>query len=139
MPQAVASASAYHAHRLSLGVPEAGDFGSDRMFALDGDLDELHAISFGKGCYVGQELTARMKHRGTARKRLLAVEGAAPSPLAAGAELRANGHAIGEIAAAYGSRGFALVRLDRLEEAAGAVIEAAGAPVTVTRQDWLEA
>ena len=41
------------------------------MFALDADLDELHAVSFDKGCYVGQELTARMKHRGTARKRLL--------------------------------------------------------------------
>ena len=61
------------------------------------------------------------------------------SALAAGTELRANGHAIGEITSAYGARGFALVRLDRLEEAAGAAIEADGSPVTVTRQDWLKA
>jgi folate-binding protein YgfZ len=64
---------AYLAHRLELGVPEGADFGQDKIFALDADLDELHAVAFDKGCYVGQELTARMKHRGTARKRLLSV------------------------------------------------------------------
>ena len=54
-------------------MPEGADFGSDKMFALDAGLEELHGVSFEKGCYVGQELTARMKHRGTARKRLLLV------------------------------------------------------------------
>ncbi len=53
------------------------------MFALDADLDELHAVSFNKGCYVGQELTARMKHRGTARKRLLPIETVDGVPLPA--------------------------------------------------------
>ncbi len=51
------------------------------MFALDADLDELHGVAFDKGCYVGQELTARMKHRGTARKRLLPIETLDGSPL----------------------------------------------------------
>jgi folate-binding protein YgfZ len=139
MPSAVAGASAYHAHRLALGVPETGDFGSDRMFALDADLDDLHAISFGKGCYVGQELTARMKHRGTARKRLLVVEGVDGTIPPAGTELRANGHVIGEIVSVHGARGFALVRLDRLEEAKGAPVDANGSPVAVTKQDWLKA
>jgi folate-binding protein YgfZ len=139
MPSAVASARAWHDHRLALGVPEAGDFGSDRMFALDADLDELHAISFEKGCYVGQELTARMKHRGTARRRLLVAEAADGSTLSAGSELRANGHAIGEIVSAHGARGFALVRLDRLEEADGTPIDADGARIAVIKQDWLEA
>ncbi len=101
-----ANAAAYHAYRLALGVPEAADFGSDRMFALDADLDELHAVDFAKGCYVGQELTARMKHRGTARKRLLAFE--ASTATAAGATVKANGKDIGEVAFAYGMRGFAL-------------------------------
>jgi len=42
------------------------------MFALDGDLDELHVPSISRRLLrLGQELTARMKHRGTARKRLL--------------------------------------------------------------------
>src|SRR6201996_1888793 len=72
----------YLAHRLSLGIPEAADFGSDKMFALDAGLDELHAIAFDKGCYVGQELTARMKHRGTARKRILTLSADAALPAA---------------------------------------------------------
>ena len=87
--------ASYHEHRLALGVPEGSDFGSDKMFALDADLDELHGVDFDKGCYVGQELTARMKHRGTARKRLLPVE------FAQGARARdaivSDGKDIGEI------------------------------------------
>src|SRR5690348_8047791 len=79
----------YLAHRLALGIPEAADLGSDKTFALDAGLDELHGVAFDKGCYIGQELTARMKHRGTARKRILPVESADKSPLSAGIELRA--------------------------------------------------
>jgi hypothetical protein len=137
MPQTIANARAYHEHRVALGVPEAGDYGSDRMFALDADLDELHAIDFEKGCYVGQELTARMKHRGTARKRLLSIEGETVLP--ASGELRANGHSVGEIISTYGTRGFALVRLDRLEDAGDAKVEIDGARVAVTKQAWLSA
>ncbi|HWA90839.1 MAG TPA: hypothetical protein VG889_12440 [Rhizomicrobium sp.] len=130
MPALKHHAADYHAHRLALGVPEAGDFGSDRMFALDAGLDELHAIAFEKGCYVGQELTARMKHRGTARKRLLVVEGEA----APGDELRAGGTSIGEVVAMHGRRGFALVRLDKLE----GQVTAGDRSVTVIRQNWLD-
>lgn len=132
-------ADGYLAHRLNLGVPEAADFGSDKTFALDGGLDELHAIAFDKGCYVGQELTARMKHRGTARKRILCVETTDKSVLRAGAELRARDHVVGEVVSAYDSRGFALVRLDRLDDAGEAPIEAAGHSLRVTKPDWLSA
>ena len=86
-----AGSDEYHALRLDLGVPEGDDFGSDKMFALDGDLDELHAVSFDKGCYVGQELTARMKHRGTARKRLLTVATHSGIPLVRDAPVTAGG------------------------------------------------
>lgn len=129
----------YLPHRLSLGVPEGQDFGSDAVFALDGGLDELHAIAFAKGCYVGQELTARMKHRGTARKRILPLETMDKSALTAKAELRAGGHVIGETLSAYDSRGFALVRLDRLDDAGEAPIEVEGHAVRVTKPDWLSA
>lgn len=124
------SASAYHTHRLALGVPEAGDFGSDRMFALDADLDELHAVDFTKGCYVGQELTARMKHRGTARKRLLPLHGQSGDP---GAAVTAGGKEIGEVV----SPAFALIRLDRLEEAAGAPVMIGSSAIELRRPDWL--
>jgi folate-binding protein YgfZ len=128
-------AAAYRNHRLSLGVPEGSDFGSDKMFALDADLDELHAVDFEKGCYIGQELTARMKHRGTARKRLLAVTGTClPGP---DTSVRAGDKDIGEITAAYGDRGFALIRLDRLEEAHGAPVSAGSSVVELSKPAWL--
>ncbi|HEY2071536.1 MAG TPA: hypothetical protein VGG48_18395 [Rhizomicrobium sp.] len=133
MPQDVSPASAYHAHRLDLGIPEGDDFGQDKIFALDGGLDELHAVSFTKGCYVGQELTARMKHRGTARKRLLPIEGDGLQP---GAALKARLE-IGSITTVYGHRGFALVRLDRLAEAGDAAIESGGATVRVIKPSWI--
>jgi folate-binding protein YgfZ len=125
----------YLAHRLSLGVPEAADFGMDKMFALDAGLDELHAIAFDKGCYVGQELTARMKHRGTARKRLLPVQ--SDTALIANTDLRANGQSLGEIVSVYDNRGFALVRLDRLAEAGDAPAEVDGKHVSIVKPSWL--
>jgi folate-binding protein YgfZ len=134
MPDNVGTAQAYHAERLRLGVPEGSDFGSDKIFALDADLDELHAVAFDKGCYVGQELTARMKHRGTARKRLLPVNGDA---LPASGTVSAGGKDIGEMMSSYGSRGFALIRLDRLEEAAGAQVTVENKSITLEKPNWL--
>lgn len=132
----VIPAAVYHTHRLSLGVPEASDFGADRMFALDADLDELHAVDFAKGCYVGQELTARMKHRGKARKRLLALTASDEIP-PVGTTVLANGKDIGEIAATYGPRGFASIRLDRLDETGGAPVSAGSIAVELIKPSWL--
>lgn len=131
------SLDAYTAHRLDLGVPEGRDFGQDEIFALDGDLEELGGISFEKGCYVGQELTARMKHRGTARKKLLPIEAASgglPSP---GARITAKGSDLGAITSIYRNQGFALIRLDRLAEAQGAPLESDGTPISVKKPRWL--
>lgn len=133
-PNGAPADDAYLTKRLELGIPEGTDFGSSALFALDAGLDELHAIAFDKGCYVGQELTARMKHRGTDRKRLLTVT--SESPLTMGASVTAGEIALGEIMAVYGSHGFALIRLDRLTEAK-APLEAAGQAVTLVKQSWL--
>jgi folate-binding protein YgfZ len=135
MPDFLPGAAAYHDARLALGVPEGADFGSDRIFALDAGLDELHGVAFDKGCYVGQELTARMKHRGTARKRLLTVEAddALPPP---GSEIRDDSGVLGEITSSYGAKGFALIRLDRLEQVQGA-LKADTIAVRLTRPAWL--
>jgi hypothetical protein len=123
-------------HRLDLCVPEGDDFGSDKMFALDGDLDELHGVSFGKGCYIGQELTARMKHRGTARKRLMALTTRDGSPLVRDTPVTAKGRKIGAVASVYGTRGFAIIRLDRLADDM-APLEAGGTAVNITKPSWL--
>jgi folate-binding protein YgfZ len=129
---------AYHQRRLDHGVPEGEDFGNGRMFALDADLDELQAIDFEKGCYVGQELTARMKHRGTDRKRLLAIATTDGRPLP-GPDIgvAAGIRELGAITSVYGNRGFALLRLDRLVEAAGETLEVGGIEVEVRHQNWL--
>jgi folate-binding protein YgfZ len=133
MPAGLPGAAPYHALRLALGVPEASDFGFEKIFALDGGLDELHAISFEKGCYVGQELTARMKHRATSRKRPLPVvaDGVVPPP---GTAVTQDGD-IGEIIASHGGHGFAAIRLDKWDAARGA--ETGGMAVTLTKPDWL--
>jgi len=61
----------YTAHRLSLGVPEGGtDLIPEKNFLLEGNMEELNCVSFSKGCYVGQELTARTKYRAKIKKRL---------------------------------------------------------------------
>jgi folate-binding protein YgfZ len=136
VPHDFGPAGDYHAHRLALGVPEGTDFGRDRMFALDADFEELHGVDFTKGCYVGQELTARMKHRGTARKRLLPVEGPDPLP-APGANVMADGKSIGEIVGTHGTCGFALIRLDRLEDAGDIPLMVDGNAVTLVKPAWL--
>jgi hypothetical protein len=135
MHNSVQPAEVYHEHRLALGVPEGSDFGSDRMFALDADLDELHGVDFDKGCYVGQELTARMKHRATARKRLFPVE--LRQPPQSDKAIRLQGKEIGEITSEHGARGFALLRIDRLRDVDSQALRAGEQSVKLVRPPWL--
>lgn len=138
IPASAQTADAYREYRLGLGVPEGEDFGHDTMFALDANLEELNGVDFKKGCYVGQELTARMKHRGSARKRLLPIATVAGGPLpASGTSVIGSGKSIGEIVSTYGARGFALIRLDRLEETGQSPPSADGIPVKLSRPQWL--
>lgn len=125
----------YRDHRLALGIPESRDFGSDKMFALDADLEELHAVDFDKGCYVGQELTARMKHRATARKRLIPIEFSQSGPH--DPQLTMNGKEIGEIVSDYGRQGFAHIRLDRLNDVGPAVPRSGQQDVKLIKPSWL--
>ncbi|QNA86525.1 folate-binding protein [Sphingomonas sp. So64.6b] len=67
-----APASGWHAHRLSLGVTEGqAELGSDKTLWLECNARELNGVSFTKGCYVGQENTARMHHRSKVNRRLV--------------------------------------------------------------------
>jgi folate-binding protein YgfZ len=134
MPANLPGSRNYHQHRLALGVPEAEDFGFEKIFALDAGLAELNGVSFTKGCYIGQELTSRMKHRATSRKRLMTVT--ADSELPATGPIARGGAEIGELVASHGETAFALIRLDRLEETNGDVT-AAQIPVTLHKPGWL--
>ncbi|WP_028967621.1 YgfZ/GcvT domain-containing protein [Sphingomonas phyllosphaerae] len=67
-----ATATDWDAHRLSLGVAEGvADLGSGETLWLEANARELNGVSFTKGCYVGQENTARMHHRDKVRRRLV--------------------------------------------------------------------
>jgi folate-binding protein YgfZ len=125
-------AEAYHAHRISLGVPEGGkDYVLGDTFPHEANMDLLNGVSFSKGCFVGQEVVSRMQHRGTARKRVVIVE--ADNPLQTGDAIMTGQATIGTIGSVAGHRGLALVRLDRVEEmqSKGERITAAGTPLTI--------
>ncbi|MEQ1698426.1 MAG: folate-binding protein [Hyphomicrobiaceae bacterium] len=114
-PDAAAYA-AYHAHRIALGVPEGGkDYAFGDAFAHEALFDQTNGVSFTKGCYVGQEIVARMEHRGTARKRFVRVSGVGALPTA-GTEVLAGEVVIGAMGSSAGSTGLALLRLDRVVE-----------------------
>jgi len=130
-----ADESAYQAHRLSLGIPEgSGDFPVDKLLILEGNLDYLNGVSFKKGCYVGQELTARMKHRGKVRKRLLPVHVAGELP-PAGTPITDDGREVGELRGGQGPCAIAYLRLDDLD--LGKSYRCGTALVTPERPEWL--
>jgi len=102
----------YDLHRLILGIPEGGrDLIPEKAILLESGLDELNAISWTKGCYMGQELTARTKYRGLVRKRLfpVTIEG---TPPAERTEIFLNGDSVGEMRSQVDSHGLALLRLE---------------------------
>ncbi|WP_206431372.1 YgfZ/GcvT domain-containing protein [Sphingomonas koreensis] len=66
------AASGWREHRLRLGVTEGvAELGSDKTLWLECNATELNGVSFGKGCYVGQENTARMNWRAKINRRLV--------------------------------------------------------------------
>ncbi len=133
----LAGEAEYHAHRVALGVPEGGrDYALGDAFPHEALFDQLGGVSFEKGCYVGQEVVSRMEHRSTARKRVVPVVGS--EPLQPGAEVKAGEAVIGTIGSVAGTRGLALLRLDRVGEAQGKgqPVTAGGVPVTVEVPSW---
>lgn len=130
----------YKERRIALGVPEFGeDFASEDVFLLDVNYDRLNAVSYQKGCFVGQEVTSRMKRKGEARKRTLIVtfEGDA---LTKGASVTAGDSTLGEILSSGANKALALIRLDRWEaaKAAGFEPESDGRALQLQVPDYFE-
>jgi folate-binding protein YgfZ len=127
-------ATAYDCHRLALGIPDSGDFVVDKLLILEGNLDYLNGVSFTKGCYVGQEITARMKHRGKVRKRLLPVRvsGELPPP---GTPVMAGDKVAGELRSGRDDRAMAYLRLEDIT--VGAAYPCGDVLVTPERPPWL--
>jgi len=135
---ALVDASEYEAHRIALGIPRGGvDFNYGDAFPHETDMDQLGGVDFAKGCYVGQEVVSRMEHRGIARTRAVAVryDGAAP---AAGVTVMAGERQIGTMGSAAGGHGLALLRLDRIADAAsrGEELTAGGIAIRPSKPEW---
>jgi folate-binding protein YgfZ len=125
----------YDQLRLSLGVPDGSrDLVLEKSILLESGFDELNGVDWQKGCYVGQELTARTKYRGLIRKRLMPVriEGPAPAP---GAIVMADGREIGEMRSSRGGLGLALLRIEPVIE--GKRLTADEAVIVPVKPDWM--
>jgi len=135
-------ASTYDRLRLSLGIPQSPlDLVPEKSILLESGFDELHGVDWQKGCYMGQELTARTKYRGLVRKRLLPVTISGPAP-APGTSIMAGDKEVGDIRslAADGTVGLAMLRLEALDalRTGGAVtLQAGDASITPSLPDWV--
>jgi folate-binding protein YgfZ len=104
--------------RLALGIPDSSrDLIPEKSILLDNGFDELGGVAWNKGCYVGQELTARTKYRGLVKKRLLPVRVVGPLP-DAGTIVTRDGTDVGEIRSGLDDLALALIRLDALSSGA---------------------
>ncbi|SFV36206.1 hypothetical protein SAMN05216456_2378 [Devosia crocina] len=122
----------YQSARIAAGIVHQGnDFPANDAFAHDIGLDILDGIDFAKGCYVGQEVVSRMKHRGTARRRPVIVSGIEAS---SGSPVIAGGREAGKLGQVVNGTAVAILRLDRITDPKAVTVE--GAPVTVTLPSW---
>ncbi|HXR87308.1 MAG TPA: folate-binding protein [Stellaceae bacterium] len=137
---AASDAAAYDRHRLALGVPDGTrDLAPEKALLMEAGFDELNGIDWQKGCYMGQELTARMRYRGLVKKRLLpvAIEGGDVAP---GTAITQEGSEAGEMLSGRDGRGLALLRLEAVEAAqkSGADLKAGAAIIRPQKPDWLK-
>jgi folate-binding protein YgfZ len=128
----------YDRMRLELGVPDGGiDLEIDKALLLENNFEGLHGVDFTKGCFVGQELTARTKHRGLIKKRLYQVDIEGPTPPPDTVVMLGDKEA-GVMRSARGGLGLALLRLEQVGEAesTGQALRANGAKLRPKKPAW---
>jgi folate-binding protein YgfZ len=131
---APASFADWDRRRLALGIPDGSrDLPVEKAILLEAGFDELNGVDWSKGCYIGQELTARTKYRGLVKKRLMpvAVEGALPEP---GTIVRVGEAEAGEMRSGRDGIALALLRLEAV--ASGERLHAGDALLTPLKPDW---
>jgi folate-binding protein YgfZ len=121
-----------------LGLPDGPpDLEPERTVLMEAGFDPLNGVSWTKGCYMGQELTARTRYRGLVKRQLVPVElrsGALPPP---GAEIRQAGEIVGEMRSGRGVRGLALIRNEAVSKSIPLVSE--GAVLAAVPPPWMSA
>jgi folate-binding protein YgfZ len=120
-------------HRLQAGLPDGSrDMETDRSVLLEAGFDELAGVSWSKGCYMGQELTARTKYRGLVKRRLVpvSIDGPLPPP---GTPVLRDSVEVGTMRSGLDSIGLASLRLDALH----ATLHCADATLTPHIPTWM--
>lgn len=134
-----AGAADYDRLRLSHGLPDGSrDLMVEKSLPLESGFEELNGLDWDKGCYVGQELTARTRYRGLVRRRLLPVTVEGPLP-EAGAPIMLGEREAGEMRSGREDLGLALLRLEMVEKAEteGTPFTAKDAKLTPHRPAWM--
>lgn len=104
----------YDRHRLALGLPDGvRDCESDKTLLLEANFDQLNGISWTKGCYMGQELTARTRYRGLVRRHLLPVTAARELP-PPGTPILSGTASAGEMRSSRDGAGMAMIRTEHM-------------------------
>jgi folate-binding protein YgfZ len=125
----------YDRLRLGLGVPDGSrDMIPEKSVLLEAGFDELNGIDWDKGCYIGQELTARTRYRGLVKRRLMpvAIDGPTPAP---GAKVTFGGREVGEMRSGRPGLGLALLRTEAALE--GGRLCAGDAVIVSHRPGWM--
>ena len=115
----------WQAHRIRLGIPEAPSELTPDSYILEMGFEQMNGVDFKKGCYVGQEIIARMKHKTQLRKGLRRVTCA--EAVATHTPILSKGKEVGFIGTQSGTEALAYLRFDRISDE----MTAAGVPVTV--------
>jgi folate-binding protein YgfZ len=115
----------WQAHRIRLGIPEAHSELTPDSYILEMGFEQMNGVDFKKGCYVGQEIIARMKHKTQLRKGLRRVTCA--EAVATHTPILSKGKEVGFIGTQSGTEALAYLRFDRISDE----MTAAGVPVTV--------
>ena len=130
----------YETLRLSLGLPDGSrDMVVDKAILLENGFQELNGIDWDKGCYMGQELTARTHYRGLIKKRLMPVQIEGPLP-APGTPIMLGEKNAGEMRSGNAERGLALIRLEQFKAVSksGEGFSAEGATLRPVKPEWAE-
>jgi folate-binding protein YgfZ len=119
-----------------MGIPDGyRDIPFERGIIMEYGFDELNAIAWNKGCYMGQELTARCRYRGLIKKRLLSVKLLLDNPQF-GAPIYCNSYEAGNLHTFIQNYGLAMIRLEFLEK--GYKFSCGSGEVIPIRPDWIK-
>jgi len=127
----------YHTWRLQHGVADVTDFEIERTALLEANLDQLHGIAWEKGCYMGQELTARTHYRGLIKKRLLPFQFDGDAPVY-DTPIMIGNDTIGHTRSTSNGYGLALMKMEFADAAWGGSATVNGMDITILKPEWFE-